>query len=117
MLDAPELKTLASNKLETYLSSNWVAQEFPKVVIAVYSTTNKSDLNIRNMILLATKTHFKELIEMDDFREVLYEFADYSGSLVVGGTTTPPAKAVTYVCLSCGCAINPSCGNCGHVHY
>jgi hypothetical protein len=117
MLDAPELKTLASNKLETYLSSNWVAQEFPKVVIAVYSTTNKSDLNIRNMILLATKTHFKELMEMDDFREVLYEFADYSGSLVVGGTTAPPAKAVAYKCLSCACVIRHSCGNCGHFHY
>lgn len=117
MLDAPELKTLASNKLETYLSSNWVPQEFPKVVIAVYSTTNKSDLNIRNMILLVTKTHFKELIEMDDFKEVLYDFADYSGSLVVGGTTAPPPKAVTYKCISCDCVIRLRCNTCGHIHY
>ncbi|KAF8541479.1 BTB/POZ protein [Trichophaea hybrida] len=40
MLDVPGLKAIAAKNIETGLSTNWSAAEFPKIVSEVYSTTN-----------------------------------------------------------------------------
>jgi hypothetical protein len=117
MLDATEMKTLAAKKLETYLSSNWVAADFAGVVREVYDTTSNSqnDKQIRDILCKATKSHLPELLKLKAFQNVLLEIAEYSGSLVISGEMTPEPTPPNRKCQYCA-SVQIYCSSCGHYH-
>ncbi|KAF8251769.1 hypothetical protein K440DRAFT_43697 [Wilcoxina mikolae CBS 423.85] len=81
MLDTPDLKDLATEKLQIQLK-NWVAADFPAMVKEIYSTTNKQDKKIRNVLVTAAKEHIGKLLELEEFKEVAEEFGEFSAALL-----------------------------------
>ncbi|KAF8541483.1 BTB/POZ protein [Trichophaea hybrida] len=79
MLEIPPLKAIAAKKLETKLTSNWVTADFPGIVKEVYSTTNTRDHEVRNVLIRSTKTHLNELLPIQEFKDVMFEFGEFSG--------------------------------------
>jgi hypothetical protein len=89
MLDTPDLKVLATKKLQIQLQ-NWVTADFPAMVREIYSTTNKQDKDIRNALVAAAKRHIDELLKVEEFKEVIEDFGEFTAALLVVVRTPPP---------------------------
>lgn len=89
MLDSPDLKVLATKKLQIQLQ-NWVAADFPAMVREIYSTTNKQDKDIRNALVAAAKEHIDDLLKVEEFKEMIEEFGEFSAALLVVVRTSLP---------------------------
>ena len=85
MLDIPSLKAIAAKKLEAALKSKWDPTGFAEVVAEVYATSNTRDSDIRGTLIESAKSHLKELLLLDAFKEVLFSNGEFSGGLVVAG--------------------------------
>lgn len=116
-LGAPELKQLAAKKLSAAFSSNWVKADFPQVVREIYLTTNKQDKDIRGAAITSAKSHITELLQMQDFKDVLLDVAEFSGGLIIGASTAVLASRTPSQCLTCTCVQKYNCNSCGHMHY
>jgi len=101
MLDTPDLKVLATRKLQMQLK-NWVVADFPAMVRELYSTTNKQDKEIRSALVAAAKDHIDELLKMEEFREVIEEFGEFTAALlvVVRTLSPPPSPSSQYAPFS-----------------
>jgi hypothetical protein len=98
----------------------------------VYSTTNTRDHEVRNVLIRATKTHLSELLPVQEFKDIMFEFGEFSGGLVVDGQaagtsycTSCSSTSQLYCsicaiqrrkCISCTCMAQLYCGNCRHNH-
>jgi hypothetical protein len=114
-LGAPELKQLAAKKLSAAFASNWVKADFPQVVREVYLTTNNQDEDIRGAVITSAKSHIMELLQMQDFKDVLLDVAEFSSGLIIGASNVVIRN--TSQCLTCACVQRYNCSNCGHMHY
>jgi hypothetical protein len=83
MLDVPDLKLAAVKKLQSQLEDNWTAASFSGIVKEVYSTTNSRDKKIRDLIIKSALKHHTELCKIEEFKEVLNEFGEFSGGIVM----------------------------------
>ncbi|KAF8251770.1 hypothetical protein K440DRAFT_43698 [Wilcoxina mikolae CBS 423.85] len=105
MLEIPALKTIAATKLDTKLANHWVTADFPGVVKEVYSTTNTRDHEVRDVIIRATRTHLNELLAIQEFKDVMFEFGEFSGGLVVDGQLskcfTCSSNSSQMYCVTC----------------
>ena len=105
MLDIPSLKAIAAKKLEAALKSEWDPTGFAGVVAEVYATSNTRDSDIRGTLIESAKSHLKELLLLDAFKEVLFSNAEFSGGLIVVGGLVAEAVVApppTPVCRRCG---------------
>jgi hypothetical protein len=112
MLDTPDLKALATKKLQIQLK-NWVAADFPAMVRELYFTTNKQDKKIRSALVSVAKDHIDELLEVEKFKEVIEEFGEFSAALLVVVRTPPPPNPSPK--CKCKCNRNATyhfCSNC-----
>ena len=115
MLDIPSLKDLAAKKLEAALKSKWDPTGFAGVVTEVYATSNTRDSDIREMLIKSAKSHLKELLLLDVFKDVLFSNAEFSGGLIVVGGLVAEAVVAPppiLVCRTCSYR-NVYCRNCG----
>jgi len=116
MLEITALKTIAATKLNTKLSSEWVTADFPGIVKEVYSTTNTRDHEVRNVLIRATRIHLKELLAVQEFKDVMFEFGEFSGGLVVDGQTSACVSCASYLpkpyCTSCAPPQTSKCITC-----
>ncbi|KAF8251773.1 POZ domain-containing protein [Wilcoxina mikolae CBS 423.85] len=112
MLDVPNLKLIATEKLKSQLEDHWVAVNFTDIVKDVYSVTNTRDEGIRNLLVTSAEKHIDELRMLQEFEDVLYEIGEFSGALVMSSLNTGPSTSnpmhyccgrmcATY-CVSCG---------------
>jgi len=111
MLDVPDLKLAAVKKLQSQLEKNWVAESFSEIVKEVFSTTNTRDKEIRDLIISSALAHLAELCGVEDFKEILNEFGEFSGGLVMSGN-----KGLDLSVASCECSRTNwkiACKNCG----
>jgi hypothetical protein len=97
MLEIPALKAIAAAKLDIKLSTDWVTADFPGIVKEVYSMTNTRDHEVRNVLIRATRIHLNELLEVQEFKDVMFEFGEFSGGLVVDGQTSK--------CVTCAASV------------
>jgi hypothetical protein len=98
MLDVPDLKLAAMKKLQSQLEKNWVAESFSEIVKEVYSTTNTRDKEIRDLVISSALAHLVELCQVEGFKEVLNEFGEFSGVLVMSGNKVPISGVVGCKC-------------------
>ncbi|KAF8541482.1 hypothetical protein BDD12DRAFT_878711 [Trichophaea hybrida] len=101
MLDIPDLKDLITKKLQIQLN-NWVAADFPVMVREIYSTTNKQDKEIRNVLVTTAKEHIDKLLKLKEFKEVAEEFGEFSTALLAVVREPPPPPVQTIVRCSYG---------------
>ena len=115
MLDIPSLKAVATKKLEATLKSKWDPTGFAGVVAEVYATSNTRDSDIRGTLIESAKSHLKELLLLDAFKEVLFSNGEFSGGLVVAGGVVVGKEFSA--CRGCGGYGNQggswSCSACG----
>ena len=99
MLDIPALKAIAAKKLEAALKSEWDPTGFAGVVAEVYATSNTRDSDIRGTLIESAKSHLKELLLLDVFKDILLSNAEFSGGLIVTGAVV--VAPLTPVCKRC----------------
>ena len=118
MLDIPSLKAVAAKRLEAALKSEWDPTGFAEVVAEVYATSNTRDSDIRGTLIESAKSHLKELLLLDTFKEVLFSNGEFSGGLVMAGRAVVGRAFAT--CRGCGGYGNQggpwNCYECG-IHY
>jgi hypothetical protein len=86
---------------------------------------------VRNVLIQATKTHLNELLPVQEFKDVMFEFGEFSGGLVVDGQAGTSrctncssisqlycsgCALQTRKCVSCTCVQQLICNSCGHYH-
>ena len=116
MLDIPVLKGIAAKKLEAALKSEWDPTGFVEVVAEVYATSNTGDSDIRGTLIESAKSHLKELLLLDAFKDVLFSNGEFSGGLVVAGGVAAEGVAGRWVNPPV-VGYNPSCRHCGERYY
>jgi len=100
MLDVPDLKRLAKEKLEAQLEKEFVAADFYGTVKETYATTNARDEDFRNVLVEVTKKNLTSLKESREFREVMREFGEFSAQLVMAmaGDATSKSCTTSLIC-------------------
>lgn len=83
MLDAPELKIVAAQKLNAQLAESWVPSEFPRCVSETYDNTNESDTEIRKILVKAAAMHIAELLKLGSFHTEIEDLPGFSLSLLM----------------------------------
>jgi hypothetical protein len=107
MLDVPDLKLVAMEKLQSQLKDHWVAASFTDIVKETYSVTNTRDTEIRDLMITSALDHIDELRKLEEFKEVLCEIGEFSGGLVMAPLSTlsiRPSTHPNYYCCSRLCA-------------
>jgi len=89
MLNIPELKTIAMQKLETFFKSNWDAKSFPGTVREAYLATAPRDTRLRRVLVDVARKHLLDLADSEDFRNTLYDFGEFSGEIVLANVANP----------------------------
>jgi hypothetical protein len=80
------------------------------MVREIYSTTNKQDKEIRNVLVTAANEHIDKLLELEEFKEVAEEFGEFSTALLTV-VRKPPVQTIVKCSYGCGRIAN-YCGNC-----
>jgi hypothetical protein len=106
MLGTDALKTLAMEKAKAALEKNWVQADFSETVREVYSNTMPSDILIRGLMIETAKRHMGVLKTDQGFKDVLMEFGEFSGALILSDGTSPSkckyCNRSPIYCQSCG---------------
>ena len=114
MLDIPVLKAIAAKRLEATLKSEWDPTGFAGVVAEVYATSNTRDKDIRETLIESAKSHLKELLLLDAFKDVLFSNGEFSGGLiVVGGLVAEAVVAPSPISGCRSCSNEIYCNYCG----
>ncbi|KAF8541485.1 BTB/POZ protein [Trichophaea hybrida] len=125
MLDVPDLKVLATKKLQTELEKEW--SNLADILKEAYSITNSRDKEIRDLLVASAVKHLDELLKKEDFTGALNEVAEFSGTLVIAmkaapDVQPPPAHSVQVCpkdvrCTRCttGMTISFYCLGCGFI--
>jgi hypothetical protein len=90
MLNIPGLKTLATQKLETFFKSNWDPKSFSYTVREAYLATASRDLELRRILVDVARKYLPDLTASEDFKNTLYDFGEFSGGIVLANTANPP---------------------------
>jgi hypothetical protein len=83
MLDVPELKIVAAQKLNAQLAESWVPSEFPRCVSETYDNTNESDAKIRKILVEAAAMHIAEPLKLGSFHTEIEDPPGFSLSLLM----------------------------------
>ena len=83
MLNMPQLKILATQKLETLFNSTWDAKSFPGTVREAYLATASRDTKLRRILVDMARKHLHKLVKSEDFKNTLYDFGEFSGEIVL----------------------------------
>lgn len=65
--DVPELKKLAATKFENAVSTDWNTESFSLSIELIYESLPDSDRVLKNIALIATSNHIKELSDRGEF--------------------------------------------------
>ncbi|KAI5817737.1 hypothetical protein BZA77DRAFT_31747 [Pyronema omphalodes] len=82
MLDIPDLKLFATEKLKIQLKS-WVTISFIHCVQEIYTMTNAPDLGLRDALLSAADTNIHILLGTPFFQEELQGYGEFLVALLV----------------------------------
>jgi len=113
MLDVPDLKLVAMEKLQSQLKDHWVAANFTEIVKETYSVTNARDKEIRDLMVTSALNHIDELCKLEKFKEVLCEIGEFSGGLIMSplsnlsirpSVSGPNSSDPKYYCCARWCA-------------
>jgi hypothetical protein len=113
MLDVPDLKFVAMEKLQLQLEDHWAAASFTEIVKETYSVTNARDKEIRDLMITSALNHIDELRKLEEFKEVLCEVGEFSGGLVISplsnlsirrSVSGPSTSDPKYYCCARWCA-------------
>ncbi|KAF8537491.1 hypothetical protein BDD12DRAFT_887545 [Trichophaea hybrida] len=114
MLDVPELKELATMKLQEHLETRW-AEGFVDLVKEVYNTTSSfRDKDFREVVVRSAFMHLDEHLKVEEFDNLMGDVGEFSAALVrllkVGqqGSAGP-----THLCIFCKVACGWQCRKCG----
>ncbi|PKY07468.1 BTB/POZ domain protein [Aspergillus campestris IBT 28561] len=80
--DIPKLKEQAKEKFAVALKNCWEMDDFPVAIARAYSTTVASDRGLRDLLVDTCLEHIDDLLEDDDFKQVLRETLDFAADLV-----------------------------------
>ncbi|PLN76859.1 BTB/POZ domain protein [Aspergillus taichungensis] len=97
--DIPKLKEQAKEKFAVALKNCWEMDDFPVAIARAYSTTVASDRGLRDLIVDTCLEHISELLENDDFKQVLRETLDFAADLVHKQYYN--SSITTYRCPNC----------------
>jgi predicted MPP superfamily phosphohydrolase len=69
-------------KFEGVAGSCWDKDDFPEVIAAAYTGTPRTDRSLRDILVQISQAHIKELMQDEQFLEVLHETTDFAADLV-----------------------------------
>ncbi|KAF8541486.1 BTB/POZ protein [Trichophaea hybrida] len=104
MLDVPNLKLIAMEKLKSQFEDHWVAASFSEIIKETYSMTNVRDKEIRDLIVTTAAKHLDELRKLEEFKELLGEIGEFSGGLVMSMDMGQSKLDPKYYCCGRWCA-------------
>ncbi|KAL4973725.1 BTB/POZ domain protein [Aspergillus desertorum] len=97
----PNLKEQAKEKFAASIKTCWVMDDFPVAIASAYSTTPSSDRGLRDLLVSTCLEHILELLENEDFRQVLRETLGFAADLVENRNHFT-ATSTRYRCPHCG---------------
>lgn len=82
MLDVPNLKIIAAEKLETAFQV-WDTGPFIQCFKEIYATTNTRDAGIRNVLLCAAAKNIHSLLGMQTFQNEFEGYGEFLAALLM----------------------------------
>ncbi|KAF8243703.1 hypothetical protein K440DRAFT_663932 [Wilcoxina mikolae CBS 423.85] len=114
MLDVPELKELATMKLQEHLETRW-AEGFVDLVKEVYKTTSSlRDKGFREVVVRSAFMHLDEHLKIEEFDKLMGEVGEFSAALVrLLKVDQQGSAGPTHLCIFCKVACGWRCHRCG----
>jgi hypothetical protein len=82
MFRMEDLKSLACSKFELQLKEHWISDTLADCIREVYSTTI-DDATTRKALVKIVASHDKELVQKQQFKELIREVGDFAVDLVL----------------------------------